>query len=549
MSIPKEPRQQMINMMYLVLTALLALNVSAEVLNAFKLVSDGMTASNNAMDSKNAFVMNALEQSMQNDKKKTEKYYNDAIVAQRMVDEFVEYVGGLRAKLIEQSGGYLEEGDTTSGLKGKKDYDTPTRLMVDQKEGDELQRRIAVLRDSLLTLPSLDDQDKTALDDQMTLTSDFEPMKDAAKKLGKDTWSEYLFDHVPVIAVNTILTKIQGDAKNSETLILDRLLGKIGAKDYKFDALNSQVIAKSSYVLVGSEYKADIFVGASSSTQVPEVYVGKFKPGSGARQEDGSITTVKLTENPLQEGYDTLPVDGSIGKLTEKATKVGIVQKEGVIRVKQPTGTGYDYYPFELEYQSAQSSVVVSPTKMNVLYIGVDNPMAVSVAGFPANRVMASIGQGTISKDSKAEGGYVARVKQVGDTKINVSCRLDDGSVKAMGSVDFRVKRIPDPIAKVAGQAGGNIKASTFKVQRGVLAVLENFDFDVRYNITGFELTYAAKRQDLVTDNATSAVFTGKMLDWMNRAKPGDVFYFDNVKAKGPDGTTRKLPSIAFKLI
>ena len=370
--------------------------------------------------------------------------------------------------------------------------------------------------------------------------------KDAAKRLGKKSWEEYLFDHVPTVAVYTLLTKIQGDAKSSESMVLERILGKIGAEDYKFDALSAKVIAPSSYVLQGEEYQADIFVSAFSSTQNPEVFVGEFDP-SKKTWKDSEPLPVKVPDNPLKSGFEPVDVSGGIADFRVKTSAVGVKKKDGVIKVKQPQGDGYDWFPFRLQYQVAPPSVVVSPTKMNVFYIGVDNPVDISVAGFPADKVRASLTEGGTITGSG--GNYIAKVKKVGTTKVNVSVVLDDGSVKSMGASEFRMKRVPDPIAVVGGMTGGSVKASTFKVQRGVIAELKNFDFDIRFNIVGFEMTYAAKRQDLVTADTQGPAFSSKMLDFLNRAKPGDVFYFDNIKAKGPDGVTRKLPGIVFKLI
>jgi gliding motility-associated protein GldM len=185
---------------------------------------------------------------------------------------------------------------------------------------------------------------------------------------------------------------------------------------------------------------------------------------------------------------------------------------------------------------------------MNVFYIGVDNPVSISVPGFPAEKVSASITAGSIIP-AGAGGKYTVKVTQPGKVNVTVSAKQLDNSVKSMGAVEFRVKRVPDPIAKIADQPGGSISTSKFKVQRGMIAVLENFDFDIRFQIVGFEMTYGAKRQDLVSARASGPLFDSKMLDFINRAKPGDTFYFDDIKAKGPDGTIRKLPTIAFKLI
>lgn len=543
MSIPKEPRQLMINMMYIVLTALLALNVSAEVLNAFQLVSNGMKNSNDAIDNKNAASMSQLQAAFTNDPKKVKQYLDDAKTVKSKVDDFDQYVTDLKKQLVEKTKGWVD-GVENGKLVGEKDYDTPTNMLLGpSKEGKKLHDKIVDLKTQILEVSSLEPSEKADLAQQITLSVDYDEA--AAKKLGKKSWEEYLFDHVPTVAVYTLLTKIQGDAKSSEAMVLDRIKGKIGASDYKVDQLAAKVIAPSSYVLQGEEYQADIFVSAFSSTQNPEVFVGEFDPSKVTWKEGDPMP--KLADNPLKAGFETVDVSSGIADFRVKTSSLGVKKKDGVIKVKQPQGSGFDWYPFNLQYQVAPPSVVVSPTKMNVFYIGVDNPVDISVAGFPADKVRASLTTG--GSISGSGGNYIAKVNKVGNTKVNVSVVLDDGSVKSMGASEFRMKRVPDPVAEIGGESGGNMKASTFKVQRGIIAVLKNFDFDIKFNIVSFEMTYAAKRQDLVTADASGPAFSSKMLDYMGRAKPGDVFYFDNIKARGPDGTTRKLPGIVFKLI
>ncbi|GIV33581.1 MAG: hypothetical protein KatS3mg031_1116 [Chitinophagales bacterium] len=549
MGIPKEPRQQMINLMYLVLTALLALNISAEVLNAFKLVSDGMEVSNSAIDKKNFAVMEDFEAQYLNDPVRTEKYRQDAQKAMTLAEEFVERVQAIKDMIIEQSGGYVDGDTVRKDLKGKRNFDITTFLMVEQDNGRKLKAEIENLREALLSLPTLDEADKEALSRQFTLNTEYN--KEAAKRLGKKSWEAYLFDHVPVIAVVTILTKFQGDAKSSAGLVIETLFKKIGASSYKFDALSAKVIAPSSYVLAGQEYKADIFVSATSSTQDPKVYIGRFDPKIIKYDPKTKQLPVKVEEFPLLPPYDSLPVVNGFGKYVDKSSKIGFQERTGVIKVKKPQGTGYEYYPFALEYQIAEAGVVVSPDKMNVFYIGVDNPVSISVPGFPAEKVTASLNKNGTLKMEKP-GHFIANVTTVdlkGETEVQVFAEMQDGTKKLMGSKPFRVKRVPDPVAKIGGEKGGSMKAATFKVQRGIIAELENFDFDIRFQIIGFEMTYAAARQDLLTTSTDGPMFSQKMLDYMNRAKPGDVFYFDKIRAKGPDGTVRNLAGIVFKLI
>jgi gliding motility-associated protein GldM len=545
MSIPKEPRQQMINMMYLVLTALLALNVSAEVLNAFKLVKEGLHTSNDAVEGKNTNTMANFQKSMENDPKKTGPFFEDAKKVRKMTADFITYVEEIENKLIEMSGGYEDEEKTQ--LKGKKDIDATTRLLVDKpsQKGAELKLKIEELKQNLVNLPSLKSLPQGERDDLMknlTLNADFDPNDKNVKKLGKKSWEDYNFGRVPVVAVVTLLEKFKGDAKNSESAILDKLYSKIDATSYKFDKLSAKVIAPTSYVLAGSEYTADIFVSATSETQDPKVYIGRFN----SQIKDPKNLPAQVNAMPLVDGFQELKVEGGYGKFSDKSSGIGAKEVTGAIKVKKPQGDGFDYFPFKFEYQVAQAGVVVSPDKMNVFYIGVDNPVSVSVPGFAAEKVQASISNGTITGSN---GKFVVKVTQPGKANVTVTAKQPDGNSKAMGAVEFRVKRVPDPIAKIGDQAGGSVSASKFKVQRGIIAALDNFDFDIKFQIVGFEMTYGAKRQDLVTARVNGPLFDSKMLDFLSRSKPGDTFYFDDIKAKGPDGTTRKLPSIAFKLI
>lgn len=543
MSIPKEPRQQMINMMYIVLTALLALNVSAEVLNAFKLVSDGMNTSNSAIIEKNAQVLKAFEKQTSSEIK--EKAEASAKQAQSLIDQFLAQVETMRYEMIEKSGGWrVEDGD--SSIKDLKNYNDPTAYLINQGKGDELKGMIDKLREDLLSLPGLDPKMKDELAGQMTLSTEYN--EKAAKKLGKKSWAEYNFDHVPVVAINTLFDKFKGDALTSGSLVIETLYKQLGEVKYDFDALAAQTFSKSNYITLGQQYSAEIFVTAYSSGQQTEAYIGKFDPSIPVRDEEGFFKT--LDKNPLVGGGQKIEkiVNGR-AILEEKPTSAGEITKTGVIKVPKPNSQGqFEYYPFELSYQAAQAGVVVSPDKMNVFYIGVDNPVSVSVPGFPPEKISPSISSGSITKASGASK-YTVKVTKPGETNVVVSATMPDGTRKAMGTVPFRIKRVPDPVAMVGKFKGGKVPTNQMRPQRGVLAVLENFDFDIRFDVVSYEFTYAAKRQDLIVKQGTGPSFTSDIVALLSSAKPGDVIYIDEIKVKGPDGTTRKLPGIVFTLI
>ncbi len=538
----------MINMMYLVLTALLALNVSAEVLNAFKLVGDGMDYSNNVVTAKNITVLDVFKTAAAKGTPEQQQLYSSAQQAKKLADDFVAEINSLREELVMASGEWIEE-DGVKDLKDKKNYDGPTRLMIDKNKGEELEKKIADLKSALLALPGLSEADKTALANQITLTTEYD--KTNAKRLGKKDWASYHFDHVPIVAVNTLLYKFQGDAINSSGLIIETLYKKIGEMKYDFDKLNATISAPASYVMKGETYTADVFLTASSSSAMPEILLGQLDR-SLAFNPDGT-TKGKIEQNPVVGGGTPVPADqiqGGTWKYKDTGTaSAGERVKSGAIKVAKPGSQGqFEYYPFEFRYNVADIGVAVSPDKMNVFYIGVDNPVTISVTGLTSDKVSASLtgGMGSIKKNTGSE--YTVRVDKVGETEVVVSGTVEGGN-KQLDKKKFRVKRVPDPIAKVGASAGGKVPAAQFKVQRGVIADLADFVFDIKFVVVSFELTYAAKRQDLITKKATSGAFTSEMLELLNRSKPGDVFYLDEVRVKGPDGQIRKLPSIAYTLI
>lgn len=543
MSIPKEPRQQMINMMYLVLTALLALNVSAEVLNAFKLVADGMGNSNAVVDTKNETVLTVFSAAAGKGTPDQKVLYSSALKAKELADGFDTYINDLREELVQGSGGWLEGSDKQE-LKVMKNYDGPTLIMIKKGKGKELEAKIADLSKQLLELPGLSPSDIEALKAQITLTTNYNEAN--AKKLGKKDWSAYHFDHVPIVAVNTLLYKFQGDAINSSGQVIETLYKKIGEMKYDFDQLIATTSAPASYVMKGEPYSAKIFLSASSSSTTPEILLGQL---------DKSIAPdmSKVSKNPVVGGGTLVPseqIKNGTWEYEDKNTgAAGERIKTGAIKVAKPGSQGeFEYYPFDLRYNVADLGVAVSPDKMNVFYIGVDNPVTITVTGMTSDKVNASLsgGMGTIKKVSGSE--YVVNVNKVGETEVNVTGQGANGS-KSLDTKKFRIKRVPDPIAKVGTSAGGKVPAAQFKVQRGVIPVLEDFVFDIKFSVVSFEMTFSAKRQDLITKKATSGAFTGEMIELLNRAKPGDVFYLDEVRVKGPDGIIRKLPSSAYTLI
>jgi gliding motility-associated protein GldM len=506
MSIPKEPRQLMINLMYLVLTALLALNVSAEVMNAFFSLDKGLKGSMDIVEKSNVkLTENIAKVAAAYDKPENIKYKNNSEQAQRISKEFVDYIEGVRSKLFDLAGGPSKKDATIP--KDVKNKDITTNMFVKQGLGKEIEAKIRETREKLLALA---DNDATTAA-QMPL--DIEPLPAGSDK--KD-WADFKFRQMPVAACFPILGKLQSDAKSSSAAVLNYCAKKVsGEEEIRMDSYEPVVSARKSYLISGESYEADIFLGAYSST-ADNIRISAG--GSGLAVKDGKA------------------------HYTAGTSSVGAKKFSVKIDVINPLTKEVKSYTKEFEYEVGQRSVAVQLDKMNVFYIGVDNPISVSAAGVSSNDVKVSATG--VTATSTGGGKFTVRATTPGEATLTVS------GGGASSTFKFRVKRIPDPTPMLgAKHKGGSMGNGEFKAQSGIAAVLENFDFEAKCDVTGFEVTYLPKRQDPVVRQNAGVRFGSDVMDMVNKAKPGDAYFFDNIKCKCPgDVAARNLGGLAFKI-
>ncbi|MEM9820223.1 MAG: gliding motility protein GldM [Bacteroidota bacterium] len=519
MSIPKEPRQLMINLMYLVLTAMLALNVSAEIFNAFKLVDKGLKKSNTVLDAANTPIPGQVA-TLAKKKPELQKYADRTEPVRKLSKDFSDYVQGVFDKMVDDAGdknGVHDEGDykMTGGknkMKGIKNKDITTRYLVDEGIGEELKAKILETKKQFMTF--IDEADQTTFASNISLEVD-----DESWTLAKDkkSWSEYNFKQMPLGAVEPMFTKYINDAKSSESAVLNYLLSKVGGEDIVLDKFQVVSSPKKTYIIKGEKFETDVFLSASAS--------------------QSSNTGVSISVNGR-----SVPVKDGVAKFTETANSTGVKKYKAAITVTNPVTNEKNTYQGNFEYEVGERSCNVAATKMNVFYIGVENPVSVTAAGISSNALKVDPSGITLKKGGTS--GYIVTATRPGEAAITVS----GGGLKAT-KFPFRVKRIPDPIARLSKSSGGAMGNGEFKAQGGVGAFLDNFDFDAKCKIQGYNLTYVAKRQDPVESTNAGARYNAKSKRLVNQAKPGDIFYFDNVKAKCPgDKAGRKINSMVFKI-
>ncbi len=540
------PRQKMIGMMYLVLLALLALTVQKEVLDAFVLVDKGLTKTTENFAQKNDVFYEEFDRAAAENPVKAGPWQTKALEVKKRSDELYGYIQDLKLDIVRASEGEdtevihdnkIEHGHTDKeGIQGKDKTDIPAQIMITDGMGNDLKMAIDDFREYLLSLTDEEAESVRHSIETNLDTHDPEPIKGV-----HESWQEEHFMHLPLIAVITLMSKMQSDVRNAETEILEYLYTQIDAGSFKFNLIEPVVIAQTNHIVRGGTFEADVFMAAFDTTQEPKVYIGQY---DSTVMDDGTVEYNMVGE--LGRDYDTIPVTGGKGMYrvpTSAGTSTGWKSWGGIIALKRMDGS-FTNKPFTSGYTVAPQSLVVSPTAMNVLYQAVDNPIEISVPGYSGSSIRARINNGRLSGSGT---NYTAVPTQLGTANISVSVEVD-GQARSMGAKPFRVEAVPDPSPTIAGRNRGTVGKGDMLRELGLKAEMpEWFKFDLEFNITGFTLsaTVGGFSQDF---SSTNSNFTPQMRNILQGMRSGTRVYFTDCKAVGPDGATRDIGTCAVKL-
>ncbi len=550
------PRQKMISMMYLVLTALLAMNVSKEVLNAFVVVNQGIENSNQLVLTKNNNLYKLMTKELsKNENEKSLKIQELVQKTQKLTSESISYIDIIKAEILNSSG-INDDSESKVLFANLDDLETGTRILTvsnkgEKSKGEFLREELEQIYNKYLDIieeGNPTEKNTVAFTDYRSLyakTLSLQiPNKNVLSVEGKSiSWVNKNFFNVPVIATDVILTKIQNDIYSTEAEVLDYLFKQIGADVLSFNELSAEVISPKSYLPAGKIFEANIFIAASSSEQVSEVFIGKLDKSRFETDENSKIIKTFVLDDKLffKGDFKKVPITNGKAKFEQLTSGVGLKSYEGIIRVKKPTG-GYDLYPFEFDYEVApKSGFSVSPTKMNVLYIGIDNPLSITVSGSKDTDVSAKISDGLVLRKN---GKWVAQVKHQGKANIEVF-GIIDGERKKIGTQEFRVKRIPNPIATLDGvEYDNSISKARLKQHNSVMAVLKNFQFDIHYKVKSYDFLLKHGTEVTSKRGINSGKFVPKVKSLIKKATSNDMVFFQNIYVVGPDGQKRKIPAI-----
>jgi gliding motility-associated protein GldM len=496
----------MINIMYIVLTALLALNVSSEILNAFKTIDQSLSNANDIIERKNLDIYKSLQKKLA-DPKTAEKaaiWAPKAEKAHGYADEMFNYIAGLKKELKQASGLKIKDGKEEYK---EDDLEATTRLFLNYKSGEtrsqELYKKLVQFKADLAAIdPAIE---KEVLPN-LPLDLRIPETKSIA---GKTDWGYAYFNMTPSVAAVTILTKFQNDIRNSEAQVVEYCHKEIGEVELIYDQFNAFAASNSQYLMSGEELVITAGVGAFSSAAKPTITI------------DGN--TVPITADGSAVYKTTAGAPGASVKrvrisFLKPNGETAIIEKDVKYTVGTPVG------------------LVVSTDKTRVFYKGLDNPLTITGGGGAENINVAVEGSGsTISKASA--GQYIVKCTQLGNVTVNVN------SGKYAQKISIPVKRVPDPIAIIGGSAGGNMAANKFRVQQGVIADLRDFVFEgIKFNVVSFIVVATGKGfEEAEVAEVNGAAFAGGAQALIRRCQPGTTVTIGEIKVTEPGGGTRKL--------
>ena len=506
---PVSPRQKMINLMYVVLMAMLALNVSNEVLNGFSIVEESLKRTTINSTNENLAIYDDFATQMKSNPQKVKKWFDKSQKVKRLSNDLYNLVDELKLAIVREADG--ADGDVQH-IRNKEDLEAANQVMLapGRGRGQELFDAVNAYRDQMLKMVSEPRQRKMIISNLST------EIPKEARSLGKN-WQEYMFESMPAAAAVTLLSKLQSDVRYAEGEVLHTLVSNIDVKDIRVNALNAFVIPNSQTIVRGDKFSAHIVMAAIDTTQVPQIFIG----GKEVNLPGGLYETVT----------------GRTGDFTLS----GYIQ--------MPNGNGdLIRRDFEQKYTVVDPSATVSADLMNVLYAGYNNPLSVSVPGVPLTKIQATMTGGTLQP--VGPGKYIARPSAVGQNVTITVTSTNTGRAQQMGQFTFCVRRLPDPTPYITLKdesgspvryKGGGLSKAQLMGADGIGAAIDDGILDIAFRVESFETVFFDNMGNAVPMVSEGAHFSARQKDTFRKLQRNKRFYISRVNAVGPDGIQRKL--------
>lgn len=501
----------MINLMYVVLMAMLALNVSTEVLNGFSIVEESLSRTTSNSAKENQVIYDDFAAQMKTNPAKVKAWFDKAQEVKRMSDSLYNFADRLKTAIVIEADG--SHGDVAN-IKNKEDLESANQIMLapGRGKGQALYDAINSYRKRILGM--ITDPTQKALINSNLSTE----LPKTAVTMGKN-WQQYMFENMPVAAAVTLLSKLQSDVRYAEGEVLHTLVSNIDLKDIRVNSLNAFVIPNSQTIVRGDKFSAKIVMAAVDTTQVPDIYIGERR----MNLKDGLYEQICVRTGDFTLGGHIEMINGNGERIRRD---------------------------FSQKYTVVDPAATVSADLMNVLYAGYSNPISVSVPGVPLNKVQATMSGGTLQP--VGPGRYIARPSAVGKNVTITVTSTNTGRAQQMGQIEFRVRKLPDPTAYIEMKdeqgnptryKGGGLAKGSLMAAAGIGAAIDDGILDVPFKVLGFEAVFYDNMGNAVPMVSSGSSFSPRQRETFRKLARNRRFYITRITAVGPDGIQRKLNS------
>lgn len=500
------PRQKMINLMYIVLTAMLALNVSSDVLDGFTQVEEGLNRTNENIEQRNLAIYRTLEEFAQKNPQKGQVWYDKATEVRQITAKLYQYIDSLKTLIVVEADG--PDGDVNN-IQRRDDLEAAAFIMLSptNKRGVVLRKSVDDYRNYITSI--IADTVKRANINEILST------ESVVSNGAKQSWENSKFESQPVVAAITLLAKLQNDLRYAEGEALAYLLTNVDASDVRVNQLSAFVIPDSRIVMRGGRYSARVVLAAIDTTQRPNIFIGGRQITNGLYEHNCGST--------------------------------GVFDYSGYLEVPRGDGT-MARHDFKSSYTVIEPAATVSATMMNVLYAGIDNPISISVPGIPTSQVNASMTNGSLTRSGDA---WVARPTTVGSDAVITVTATVDGRSQTVNTTTFRVRKLPNPTPFIAYKddkgntdkyLGGKPFSKALLLQApGIGAAIDDGLLNISFTVLSFETVFFDSMGNAIPEVSNGVNFSQRQKDQFKRLSRGKRFYISRIKAKGPDGITRDL--------
>lgn len=501
-------RQKMINLMYIVFIAMMALNVSSDVLDGFSKVNSSLSNTCESVTNHNGILYNYIKEQYKLNSVKTASSYSKSNEIQAKTKELSDYIEGLKIEIARNTDGKNAD---VNNIKRKDYIEATNTIMLSPVSGEAYKLKKRIDEYKKMSLNILGEPNESKLLDDIINTD-----------LNSNRWAKDTFYNLPTVATITMLTKLQNDISIVENRVLSKLIDNIDYGDYKVNKLKADVVPNSNIVVMGQNYEADIILTSVDSTKKPVIYVGGEK----------------LSEE-------------TNGHYTIKTNKAGTFDISGYMEI--PSGDNKDYvkYPFSKKYTVVEPLAVVSPKMMNVVYAGIDNPIDISVPGFSTQQIIVTANNGNIQKKGNE---WVINPKLTPDELIlNISVKTDDGKSVSFGSKKLKVRQLPDPLPYI--YAGGN-KLKNGKISKknildsnGIKSSIDDGILNIDFEVQSFSIISFDSMGNTILEKSNGSGFSSRQISLIKNLQRNSRVYITNIIAKGPDGAVRNISPMELIII